>query len=264
MATTSLIKGVLMPNSLRTLLMAAIAVCCLTSYVVAAPVVLFDESHGQQFVVGDSAPLDLSELATHYRNNGFTVTSHADGLRAEVLTQVDVLVLSGPFLPLSRSELEAVVEYVEAGGGLAVMLHIAPPVGDLLHLLDVDFSNGTLRETKQTLGGNPLNFKVSALTDHPITAELDSFSVYGAWALRGTAPHTTVLAETSAYGWVDLNRDNQLSEGDAVQTFGVMVAGERGLGRYVVLGDDAIFQNRFFDESNRQLALQMVRWLSSK
>ena len=52
-------------------------------------------------------------------------------------------------------------------------------------------------------------------------AGLTDFAVYGAWALRGTAPGVGILARTGAHGWVDLNRDNQLSPGDAMQPFGV-------------------------------------------
>ena len=245
----------------RIFLLAMVAVCCLATNSVAAPVVLFDESHSQQFVIGKSGPLDLSGLAALYQANGFTVSSHSDGLSKETLASVDVLVLSGPFQPLSSRELEAVLEFIDAGGGLAIMLHIAPPVRNLLHRLDADFTNGTLREANQIIDGDPLNYKVSIMAENPVTTGLESFSVYGAWALRGTAPHTMVLAETSQHGWVDLNHDNQLAEGDAVQTFGVMVAGKIGKGRYVVLGDDAVFQNRFLDEPNRQLALRLVNWL---
>lgn len=243
--------------------LAMIVVCCLATHSVAAPVVLFDESHNQQFVIGKSGPLDLSELAALYQANGFAVSSHSDGLSKETLVSVDVLVLSGPFKPLSSRELEAVIEFIDAGGGLAIMLHIAPPVRNLLHRLDVDFTNGTLREANQIIDGDLLNFKVSSMAEHPVTAGLESFSVYGAWALRGTAPHTMVLAETSQHGWVDLNHDNKLAEGDAVQTFGVMVAGKIGKGRYVVIGDDAVFQNRFLDEPNRKLGLQLIDWLGS-
>ncbi|MCK4509159.1 MAG: DUF4350 domain-containing protein [Desulfuromonadales bacterium] len=248
----------------RILLLTVVAVCYLATYTIAAPIVLFDESHAQQFVIDKSGPLDLSELAALYQDNGFNVLSHADGLTKETLGSVDVLVISGPFLPLSESELDAVIEFINAGGGLAIMLHIAPPVRDLLHRLDVDYTNGTLRETSQTIDGNPLNFKISIMADHPVTAGLNGFSIYGAWALRGTAPHATIIAATSQYGWVDLNRDNQLTEVDAMQTFGVMVAGETGQGRYVVLGDDAVFQNRFLDEANRQLALKLVNWLGHR
>jgi hypothetical protein len=241
-----------------------LALCCLTTYSVAAPLVLFDESHGQQFLVGQSGPLDLSELAALYQANGVSVESHADGLSKELLASVDVLILSGPFLPLTESEIEAVVGFVRGGGGLAVMLHIAPPVRELLHRLDVDFTNGTLREINQAIAGNPLDFKVDILSNHPVTTGLESFSVYGAWALRGTASHVVVLAETSPHSWVDLDRNGQLSDRDAVQSFGVIVAGELGQGRYVVLGDDAIFQNRFLDEPNQQLALRLLEWLVFK
>ena len=248
----------------RVLLLALVFLSSSIAHSVAAPTVLFDESHGQQFVIGKNGPLDLSELANLYQVNGFTVSRHTDGLNKEALASVDVLILSGPFLPLSESEVEAVIEFVDAGGGLAIMLHIAPPVRALLHRLDVDFTNGTLRETNQVIDGNPLNFKVGIMVDHPVTAGLDDFSVYGAWALRGTAPHTMILAETSPHGWVDLDRNNQFTKGDAVQMFGVMVAGEIGRGRYVVLGDDAVFQNRFLDEPNRLLALRLINWLGSR
>lgn len=249
---------------IRTLILIIVAVFCLTAYSAAAPVVLFDESHGQKFLVGNNGPLDLSALAALYKANGVTVKEAFGGLTAETLASVDVLVISGPFLPLSGSEIEVVMDFINAGGGLAIMLHIAPPVSTLLHRLDVDFTNGTLRESGQVIYADPLNFKVRIMADHPVTRGLVDFSVYGAWALRGMAPHTMILAETSPHSWVDLNYDGRLSKGDAVQTFGVMVAGEIGLGRFVALGDDALFQNRFLDEPNRLLALHIINWLGSR
>lgn len=248
----------------RSLFVLLAAVCCLSVPAAAAPVVLFDEAHGQHFRIGGNGPLDLSELADLFRANGFAVASHTGDLTREALDTVDVLILSGPFMPLTEDELAAVMGFVDAGGGLAIMLHIAPPVRDLLHRLEIDFTNGTLRETSQLINDNPLDFRVVNLADHPMTSGLASFSVYGAWALRGTAPHTMIVAETSQHGWVDLDHDNQLSQRDAVQQFGVMVAGEMGRGRYVVIGDDALFQNRFFDAANRRLALRLAAWLGPR
>ena len=144
------------------------------------------------------------------------------------------------------------------------MLHIAPPARDLMHRLDVDYTNGTLRETTGVIGGNPLNFRVENFAEHPLTSDLEAFSVYGSWALRATASHVSILAETTRHGWVDLDQNNQLSKNDAMQTFGVLAAGELGQGRYVVLGDDAVFQNQFLDSDNRKLAINMMNWLSSK
>jgi len=249
---------------LRVIFLCSLIVSPYTSYCSAAPVVLFDEGHAQQFLIGKSGDLDLSELAALYQEQGAVVTSSVEELSKDSLAAVDVLVISGPFRPLSGAEVEAVVEYLHAGGGLAVLLHIAPPVRDLLHRLEVDYTNGTLRENRDVIGDNPQNFRVTSLTEHPLTAGLESFSIYGAWALRGTAPHSVSLAETGEQSWVDLDRDRKFSSNDAVQSFGVMVAGEIGQGRYVVIGDDALFQNRFFDKANRQLAINLVDWLSQR
>lgn len=249
-------------TSFRTLLLSFVAVCLFAVSSVAAPVVLFDQSHGQAFHIEGAEPLGLSLLARLYQENGYLVSSRTEPLTPEALASVDVLFMSGPFRALSESELATVTDFLRDGGGLAVMLHIAHPMRDLLHRLEVDFTNGTLREANHVVGSNPLNFRVRLLADHPVTNGLDSFSVYGCWALRGTTSQSRSIAETSRQSYVDLNHDNRKSGDDAVQQFAVMVAGELGAGRYVVIGDDAVFQNQFLDDANRRLGLQMLQWLS--
>ena len=238
-----------------------VTVLTLVAPVLAAPVVSFDEAHAQQFVIGKDGPLDLSELAAAYRAKGFQVKHSTKPLNDRELASVDLLVLSGPFRPLDTAEVEAVLDFVRSGGGLAVMLHIPPPALNLLRQLHVDVASGTLHEEDAAINGNPLFIKVSRLADHPVTAGLENFSVYGCWALRGADEHAVTLAETGMHGWVDLDHDNQFSRADAMQTFGVVVAGQLGQGRYVVFGDDTLFQNRYFDEHNRKLAINMVNWL---
>lgn len=253
-----------MSRPVHSLFASIVLLVCLAVPATAAPLVLFDESHAQPFRINQDGPLDLSALAELYRNNGYDVQSHTGALTGQALAATDLLVLSGPFAPLSDAELQVVLEYLARGGGLAVMLHVAPPMRQLLHRLEVDYTNGTLRETNGVIAGNPQDFRVAVLADHPVTADLRGFSLYGAWALRGTAPDVRIIAETSQRGWVDLDRNNQLTPGDAVQPFGVMVAGALEGGRFVVIGDDALFQNRFLDEDNRQLALALARWLTSR
>jgi hypothetical protein len=226
------------------------------------PRVLFDESHAQQFLIGQKGPLDLSKMADVFRAEGYQVDALSGPLSLEELSDTVVLVISGPFMSINDNEVQIIRTFVANGGGLAVMLHIAPPARSLLHELDVDYTNGTLREMQGLINDEPLNFLVTDLAEHPVTSGLERFSVYGSWALRGTAPHVSVVAQTSQHGWVDLDRNNELSNRDAVQTFGVAVAGELGQGRYVVFGDDALFQNQFLDPENQQLALQAIRWLS--
>lgn len=231
---------------------------------VAAPVVLFDESHAQQFLVGRDGPLDLSGLAVACQENGFRVQSSAQPLNAARLAGVDVLIISGPFKPLDDDEIGAVLDFIRNGGGLAVMLHIAPPLLKFLWQLDVEVSNAILREESSIIDGNPLYFTISRLAAHPVTAGLESFSIYGGWAVRGATDKVTVLAATGERGWIDLDHDERYTAADAMQSFGVAVAGQLGQGRFVVVGDDALFQNRYLDRPNRQLAVNMVNWLSGK
>lgn len=227
----------------------------------AAPVVLFDEGHGQPFLAKGDRPLDLSSLAQIFAANGYEVRTSSQHLDADQLADVKVLVTSGAFQPYLPEEVVAIKTFVEHGGGLAIMLHIASPLADLGHAFNVDYTNYTLREKSHLIGDNPLNFRVRDLRTHPLTAGLQDFAVYGAWALRSATPAAEIIAQTSAHGWVDLNQDGQLSIGDAVQPFGVVVAGTFGMGHFVVFGDDALFQNRYLEGTNRLLAENLVRWL---
>ncbi len=227
----------------------------------AAPVVLFDEGHAQPFLARGERPLDLSGLAGVFASAGFEVRSSSEPLVAAQLAEVDVLISSGAFQPFTPEEVSTVQALLQRGGGVAIMLHVAPPFAGLLRILEVDFTNGTLREQSNLLGENRQNFRVRDLVTHPLTDGLQEFAVYGAWALRGTAPAVEIVARTGAHSWIDLNRDNLLSAGDAVQPFGVAVAGTSGPGRFAVFGDDALFQNRYLEGSNRALATNLARWL---
>lgn len=236
-------------------------VLLLPQTLLAAPVVLFDEGHAQPFRIDGERPLDLSSLAGVFRAADYEVRSLRQPLAAGKLAGSAVLVISGAFQALTAEEVAAVRDFVTNGGSVAVMLHIAPPLRGLLHALEVDFTNGTLRERDNLIGQNSQDFQVKVLSPHPLTAGLTDFAVYGAWALRGTAPGVDILAHTGPHGWVDLNHDGRLGAGDAVQPFGVAVAGTLGRGRFVVFGDDAIFQNRFLEGGNHRLAGNLARWL---
>ncbi len=246
------------------LLSLCLVLFCSTAFAVAGPVVLFDESHQQQFLIENDGPLDLSGLAAAISQNGCTVRTTVEPLLRENLADVDMLVISGAFQPLSSDEVDAIAEFISAGGSVAVMLHIAPPVGALLQRLEVDFSNGPAREMRHVIDNNPLNFKLYDFAEHPLTAGLESFSVYGSWALRGTADNVKTIAHSSDHSWVDLDHSGELSPGDVTQKFGVLVVGEAGQGRFAVFGDDALFQNRFLDVDNLKLVSNLVNWLSRR
>lgn len=229
--------------------------------VLAAPVVLIDQYHDQRFVIEKDGPLYLSSFASILKDEGLLVKSSTEKLSDEVLSGVDAVVISGPFMSIDSAEIEALLRFIKQGGRLSVMLHIGLPFSDLLHRLEVDFSNAVLNEQENIIDNNTKNFMVKALGTHPLFAGLNYFSLYGGWALMNTASSARIIASTSPKAWVDLNGDGKLSDGDAIDSFGVVVAGEYGAGRFVVFGDDAIFQNKFLDENNRQLAKNLARWI---
>ncbi|MBI5484673.1 MAG: DUF4350 domain-containing protein [Deltaproteobacteria bacterium] len=221
--------------------------------------VLFDQGHGQRFLIEDSGPLQLSGLSGIVRGHGANPGSTKNELNDETLRNYKALVISGPFTALSRNEVEAVASFIEKGGRLAAMLHIGPPLAGLLARLGIVHSNAVLHE-RQNVIDTDINFRVADLTPDPLFTGINQFSIYGAWALEPTAPATSI-ARTSASAWVDLDGDKILSKGDVVSSFTLLARGTYGAGSYVIFGDDAIFQNRFLDEDNRKLASNLALWL---
>lgn len=225
------------------------------------PRVFFDQGHGQRFLVDKDGPLNLSSLARIFHDTGWQVISADGELTPDILAEADALIISGAFGSYTPEEIDRIVHYVENGGHLAIMLHIGPPLADLLHRLDVDVTNRPISERENIIDGEARNFGVRKLSPHPLTAGLDHFSVYGCWAVANTNDGSAVIAASSDTSFIDMDGDGKASDPDAVQAFGVLVAGSRGKGRFAVFGDDAIFQNRFLDESNRQLAGNLAAWL---
>jgi len=228
-----------------------------------APRVLFDEAHGQRFHVGRDGELDLSQLGAIVRRAGARFETSTAAFSEDTLTPATAVVVSGAFAPVAASERDALLGFLDRGGRLAIMLHIGPPVADLLRALGISISNGVVRESDGVLHGDPIDFRVSRLARHPLTTGLSGFALYGAWALLPEAPRLVALAETQPHAWVDLNRSERFDTGDAMQSFVVAVVGEKGEGHFVVFGDDALFQNRFLAEGkeNLRLAQNLAAWL---
>ena len=223
--------------------------------------VLFDEGHSQKFLVEQNGPLDLSGLSTLFQREGLSVRTNRGKITAEVLAGVDALVISGAFAPVDPSEIAVISRFLENGGRLCIMLHIGQPVSDLLRRVNVAISNGVIHEYQNPVQNNGLDFYVTRLKPHDLMKGVERFRVYGGWALLATGGNAEIIAQTSTEAWVDLNRDNKFGDGDAVQSFGLVVAGKLGRGRFVVFGDDALFQNRYLVGGNAVLGKNLAGWL---
>lgn len=226
----------------------------------AAQSVLFDGGHGEPFLIGEQGPLHLSGLAETFQAAGAQVAVLKQPISDASLSGADGLVISGAFTALRPEEIEAVVRFMQRGGKLAVMLHIAPPLATLLDRLQISYTNGVIRESRNLIGDEPRNFRAAGLGSHPVLQGVRDFSLYGAWGLMSRNDNTRVVAATGPQAWIDLGR-NEIRKEESIGSFGVAVAGELGKGGFLVFGDDAIFQNKFLDRNNKTLAVNLASWL---
>jgi hypothetical protein len=225
------------------------------------PVALFDNGHGERFLIADKGDLQLSSLADVLREAGFELRETSVPFTDASLAGADALVVSGPFGSITPAEADAVARFVGRGGSIAIMLHIAEPALPLLHRLGVAASNGVIHERRNVIGGKDTDFRLLDLAPHPLTAGVESFSARGVWAVTGISEGAPVIARTMPEAWVDLDGDGKLSALDAVQSLGVAIAGNIGKGHFAVFGDDAVFQNRFLVDGNLILARNLASWM---
>jgi hypothetical protein len=224
-------------------------------------VVMFDQGHGQKFLIEKEGDLQLSKLARLFKDEGYTVKSGTGLIGDETLKGVNVLIISGAFAPVSPAEIDAVMRFLDRGGRLCIMLHIPQPVVGLMSRLQIFTSNGVILEKENLIDNQPKDFFIVKMEQHPITKGIQKFAIHGGWALISDGNQGKIIARTSRKAWIDLNRDGKFNSSDAQQSFGVAVAGTYGKGAYVIFGDDAIFQNVFLERENIGLGKNLVRWL---
>jgi hypothetical protein len=225
------------------------------------PNVLFDQGHNQRFLINKEGPLQLTGVAGIFKEQGLKVTSNEGVIDKDSLATAEALVISGAFNSFSPAEIDAIVDYLDNGGKLAIMLHIGPPLIPLLDRLGIIVSGSVIHEQENVIKSDDINFRVTRLESDPLFKDIEQFSLYGGWALLNEGVGTKVIAKTGEKAWIDLDGDKKLSEGDAVQSFAVIVNGTHGKGRFVIFADDAIFQNQYLDENNSKLAANLANWL---
>ena len=222
------------------------------------PTVLFDEAHSEAWTLdperaralnpanpADAAYARAAEVLTR---RGFTVTANHDTLRAAALDEVDVLVVAHPAASaVERSsgvgspvfageELDAVEQFVRAGGGLVVLAECDQDVygSNLTELLD-RFGVGVVSTTVHDAAQRHNGVSTWVLPDlptgrdaHSALTAVSTACFYRAGVLDvSAAPGATVLARSSA----------------TAHPSGapLAVALEAGAGRVVVFADSDLF-----------------------
>ena len=231
----------------------------------AKPLVLFDQGHGQRFLIEKSGELHLSGLAAAFDSAGFEVRSTDQVVTPELLSGVKAYVSSGAFAPFSPEEAKALADFISSGGGLAVMIHIPQPYGSVFANFKTLTSSGAINETatESVIGSNPLNYSLRDLAEHPLFTDINELKVYGGWALLNADKNSKVIASTTNQAWIDINRDRKRdSTAEPLMAFGLVLTGAIEGGHFAIFGDDAIFQDRFLTGDNAKVADNLAKWLS--
>ena len=189
--------------------------------------------------------------------------------------RIDAIWDPGP--ALTPDECEAVLDWVFAGGALLLITDHAPwatPSRCLTAGLGVAISNSRattdpnhyLREGN--MGWLVFTREAGLIGDHPVTRggndeeRVDDVVTFSGQSLKGPSDFTPflILSPTAV---------DRVESGDRISAAGRAqgVAGRFGDGRVVVLGEAMMFMEfglAYSDYDNRQLALNIVRWLSGE
>ena len=189
--------------------------------------------------------------------------------------RIDAIWDPGP--ALTPDECEAVLDWIFAGGALLLITDHAPwatPSRCLTAGLGVAISNSRattdpnhyLREGN--MGWLVFTREAGLIGDHPVTRggndeeRVDDVVTFSGQSLKGPSDFTPflILSPTAV---------DRVESGDRISAAGRAqgVAGRFGDGRVVVLGEAMMFMEfglAYSDYDNRQLALNIVRWLSGE
>ncbi|NOZ59185.1 MAG: DUF4350 domain-containing protein [Euryarchaeota archaeon] len=219
------------------------------------PLLLVDYAHGEVFPPLDPRELGYSKLDEIFREAGYQVRVISEPLTEKELRRARVYLLAGPMSELSEEERAAVRGFVERGGRVVVLVHIASPLRGFLAEYNITLG-WVLAEEVNTLG-RPHDFVVRDVEGTGILKGVDSLSFHGAFSVR--APGRYAL--TSPNAWEDLNLNGVRDEGEPRGKFALIGIAKYGKGYVLVIGDDATLANRFIgEEDNLKLARNIAEW----
>lgn len=225
--------------------------------------VVFDASHGEIFSPVKKGPLNYTDFSGSLKKKGAEVSQNSGKVTLQSLAGVKTYVIAGPTKPLGGDEASAILDFVENGGNLLILLHISPPVAELTESFGILVTNFVISEPEGTIKGKSQDFYVTRFTKHPVTGGLKKLAVYGTWGLMAEQG-AEVVASTSEKAWADTNRNRAFDKDEPVQAFGIVAVKTHGKGKVAVVADDAPFANQFFKEAdNRKLADNIMRWFGN-
>ena len=230
-------------------------------------VVLFDESHGQNWWITASY-FGFGQFLT---SNGYTIRWMYDWDPAMV-EAADVLIIQDGSTAYNATELTDIVDYVSSGGGLCLLGGFGAygNESDLVgNQFGLDLNNtGTIMDTDDWLdAGNQWNiyYNVSNFANHPIMNGVSRLELVRTTAFIDTGAGTSLVI-------TDTDGTAEWDDGTPASGLTLMTALEYNMGR-VFFSADYIFPtynsdydgdgvNTLYDSDNDILLQNVFRWLT--
>ncbi|NYT01445.1 MAG: hypothetical protein GKC10_01635 [Methanosarcinales archaeon] len=252
--------------------------------------VLFDETRPQPYqsngvvvpdtaynLIAEEAWWGGSDLASLLRDDGFEVSSISERpLTAEKLRGFDVLVAILSNDDYTSSEIEAIYNFVQEGGGLFLVPNAwfgreSYSINGIAQRFGVSYAkDGALMDLTSNYREIPLIIKVEDITAHPITTGVHSL-MSGYSTYLEEIDGSQVLARTSSNAWFDiylLNSEGELNQqkdaSEPSESFPVLAVQESGQGRVVYFTGFVLDNDQLVLGDNAVFSLNAFRWLAGQ
>jgi len=244
--------------------------------------VLFDDSHGENLMMAEGSGSSFSRLEKALKKAGHAVNliNREQDFCAATLQGAGILVIAFPSKRFSDRDVEAILAFVESGGGLLLTgewgnLHgCADILNTVSQCFKVVFNKDRITDQRnvheeevrvmgQKVGmrKEPTYAMIRKFSSHPITREIKEVGHISGCSL--SAPKHSVLAWSDEQSFADMDGDGELDPDEVVGSFATAVTPELKRGRVVCMGDTSILTDRYFEQAdNRAFILNIIHWLS--
>ena len=215
--------------------------------------IFFDETQKERGKINTN----YSILRDSLRNEGFQVEVYNDFPISEKSLKCDVFVFACPDgSKLAKNEIEAIINFVEKGGGLLVISNAGGDRGlrtnmnEVLNKFGIEMLSDQVKDETNNEFNMPTHPVIKDIKTHPICSGVSEVVVVAGSSIRGSS-NMRGLAYTSPVA--------------EPPNAPIVVAGEHKSGRVAAVGSYRLFSNYGAGLSlrnNKTFAMNIFRWLS--
>ena len=246
------------------------------------PRLLIDLTHGEEIRPDFTGDNGLSILKSALSDFDFVIghiSKRAD-FNMDHFKAADILMIAFPTDKFSATEIENVVDFVEAGGSLFLTGEWGniKDNADILNELSAHFN---IRFNKDRIADSVESFeeeikvfdevikweraphfpKITDFADHPINEGIEEIGHFSGCSLD--APEDSALAWSSATSFGDVDADGELDPGEVVGHLITAAHPHTKGGRIVAYGDTSIITNRYIHKADsKRFVINTMLWLS--